>query len=322
MEHLNNIKNNIGKPLLEVVKSTFYSKIIKYGILIILIILSVLYLKKRYKNNCEALENKYYQDTKEIIPGVNYLLYHPSKIRYIYWTGGYDSTFLLIQALIVEGFPIQPIYIKCQNLDNKFSINGRQNQDKEIETMTRLRERILIDFPHVKPMFLPTMYVYNIKKDMNITNSFRQLHKQFGFFSRDINQYERMARFSIHYGKNIEVGLEKCGTGLDEATNNIRVYEGTKDCQILNKEELLKLNSHPNNKDPIKDYTNLDIFRNFRFPIVHMTKEDIKRFSARQKLLYLLQMTWTCWYPTKDNKPCNECPQCQKRINLDNFLNI
>ena len=71
-----------------------------------------------------------------------------------------------LAAAVYYLFPVQPIYIKCQNLDNKFAINGRQNQDKELETMTRLRERILIDFPHVKPMFLPTMYVYNIKKDM------------------------------------------------------------------------------------------------------------------------------------------------------------
>lgn len=321
MEHIHSIKK-IYNPIADTIKSLFYSKIVKYGLLIIILILSFLYLKKRYKNNCEALENKFYQDTKEIIPGVNYLLYHPSKIRYIYWTGGYDSTFLLIQALVIEGYPVQPIYIKCENLDNKFSIDGRKNQKKELETMNRLRERILIDYPHLKPMFLPTMYVYSIKKDNTITNKFRRLHSQFGFFSRDINQYERMARFSIHYEKPIEVGLEKCSTGLDEATTGIRINEGSKYCQIDSLNSLINLNNHPDNNYPKKDYTNLDIFRNFRFPIVHLTKENIKRLAARQKVLYLLQMTWTCWYPTEDGKPCNTCPQCSKRINLDNFINI
>ena len=110
------------------------------------------------------------------------MLYHPSKIRYIYWTGGYDSTFLLIQTLIIEGYPVQPIYIKCQNLDTKFSIDGRKNQDKEITTMKMLRKKFLEDFPHLKPMFLPTIYVYSIKKDLSITNKFRNLHKEFGFF--------------------------------------------------------------------------------------------------------------------------------------------
>ena len=126
MEQIQNIKNNILQFAVDTVKSIFYSKVVKYGLLLITFILSIMYLNKRYKNNCEALENKFYQDTKEIIPGINYLLYHSSKIRYIYWTGGYSSTFLLIQALIIEGFPVQPIYIKCETMDNKFGIDGKK----------------------------------------------------------------------------------------------------------------------------------------------------------------------------------------------------
>lgn len=323
----NNIKifgDSIISPITSVTKQIISSKFIISLFGLILIIFIGLYLKKRYKHNCEAIENNYYRDKDEILIGVNYYLYHPSKIRYIFWTGGYDSTFLLIQALIVEGFPVQPIYLKCQNLDTKFGITGRENQDKEIETIKLLRKRILIDFPHLKPMFLPTLYVYSIKKDLNITNNYRNLHKQFGFFSRDITQYERMARFSIHFEKPIEVGLEKCGTGLDFATTGIRKYETTKECQIFNLEELNNLNLLEKinnlNSDNYKDYKNLYIFRNFRFPIVHMSKEDVKQFAARQKLLYLLQMTWTCWYPTEKGNPCNKCPQCSKRINLDNFI--
>lgn len=313
--------NSITSPIINLFKQIFASRIIILIFTLIIIIFIGLYLKKRYKQNCDSIENNYYRDKDEILRGVNYYLYHPSKIRYIFWTGGYDSTFLLIQALIIEGYPVQPIYIKCQNLDTKFGITGRKNQDKEIETMKLLRKQIISDFPHVKPMFLPTLYVYSIKKDMVITNKFKKIHQQFGFFTRDVTQYERMARFSIHFNKNIEVGLEKCGTGLDFATQDMRKYEGTKECQIFNLEELSNLNDLEkinNNFDIQKDYTNLHIFNNFRFPIVHMTKEDVKQFSARQKILYLLQMTWTCWYP-KNGKPCNTCPQCSKRINLDNF---
>jgi hypothetical protein len=321
MEEIQNIKHNVATPTINTIKSIFYSKLVKYGLLLITFILGVLYLNKRYKTNCEALENKFYQDTKEIISGINYLLYHPSKIRYIFWTGGYSSTFILIQALIIEGYPVQPIYIKCQTLDDKFSIQGKQSQQKEIETMSRLRSTILTDYPHLKPMFLPTMYVYSIKKDYDISNKFRQVYKQFSFFSPDVNQFERLARFSIHYDKNIEIGLIKTGTSLDYASSGIRINEGTKNCQLNNKQELLKLNNEPNNINPIKDYGNLDIFRSFRFPIIHMTKEDIKRLSARQKVVYLLQMTWTCWYPNNIGKPCNKCHQCSKKMDLDGFIN-
>ena len=321
MEQIQNIKNNIAVPAVDTIKSIFYSKVVKYGLILITFILSIMYLKKRYKNNCEALENKFYQDTKEIIPGINYLLYHSSKIRYIYWTGGYSSTFLLIQALIIEGFPVQPIYIKCETMDNKFGIDGKKSQQKEIEVMSRLRNVILTDFPHLKPMFLPTMYVYSIKKDYDISNKFRQIYKHFTFFSPDVNQFERLARFSVHYDKKIEIGLIKTGTSIDYATSGIRINETTKNCQLISEQNLLKLNNDPNNINPVKNYGNLDIFRNFRFPIIHMTKVDIKRLASRQKVLYLLQMTWTCWYPDNSNKPCNKCHQCAKKMDLNGFIN-
>lgn len=323
--HTKIVDTSVTTPILQVINEFLSSRLIQLCFGLIVLVFIGLYLKKRYRENCDSIKNKYYRDKDEILIGVNYHLYHSSKIRYLFWTGGYDSTFLLIQALLIEGFPIQPIYIKCQNLDTQFGIQGRENQDKEIETMKLLRKRIIVDYPHVKPMFLPTLYVYTIKKDLPMTHTFRKIHQQFGFFTRDVTQYERMARFSIHFNKPIEVGLEKCGTGLDVATQGIRNYEGTKECQLLSLAELETLNKLNNDDTDStsghfkKDYTLLTIFRNFRFPIVHMTKEDVKQFSARQKMLYLLQMTWTCWHPTIEGKPCNTCPQCLKRIDLDNF---
>ena len=71
-----------------------------------------------------------------------------------------------------------------------------------------------------------------------------------------------MARFSIHFDKNIEVGLEKCGTGLDEATLQVRIYEGTKDCQICDlRRTLNQLNNMRTNVNPKKNYTNLNMFK-------------------------------------------------------------
>ena len=54
MEQIQNIKNNIATPAFDTIKSIFYNKIVKYGLLLIAFILSFMYLKKRYKNNCEA----------------------------------------------------------------------------------------------------------------------------------------------------------------------------------------------------------------------------------------------------------------------------
>ena len=286
----------------QIINFFFKNTSIKWYILIIIVFLLIQYLIKRYKNNCDSTQNRYYQDIDEILPGINYYLYKPNQIRYIFWTGGYDSTFLLIQALIIEGYPVQPIYIKCQNLDTKYSIDGRKNQSQELNTMKKIRKVILDKYPYTKQSFLPTMYVYNIQKDKDITYRYKMVHQKYKFFSRDITQYERMARFSIHFNKNIEVGLEKCGTGLDEATQKVRINEGSMNCRILDKKDLNNIG-----------YKYLDIFRNLRFPIVHLSKNDMKIIASEQKLYYILELTWSCWYPNKDGTPCGICYQCRER---------
>lgn len=267
----------------------------------IIFVLLSLYFKKQYKLSCDAKETKYYLDIDETNSMLNYKINENDNIRYIFWTGGYDSTFLLLQALIIEGYPVQPIYIKCNNLDEKFGINGRNNQYEEIMTMKKIRKLIINNYPECEIRFLPTIYVYSIKKDIDISQKFKNIYDDFNYFSRDISQYERMARLSINFNKNIEVGLEKCGTGLDEATNNIRILEGTKHCQIDMK-NISKYNK-----------TDFEIFKNFRFPIVHLTKQDCKNIAVKQNIYNILQLTWTCWNP-KGGKQCGKCPQCSKRI--------
>lgn len=313
INNINNIliifKNYIIK-LITFVK-TFNNKYTIYFLIIISCLFLIQYLQKRYKNNCNSTQNRYYIDKDEIINGENYYLYSKNNIRHIFWTGGYDSTYLLIDALLIKGNPVQPIYLKCQNLDTQFGILGRNNQDLEIKTMKKIRDIIIKNYPFCKSRFLPTLYVYNIQKDISITKKFKQIHNDFNFFSRDINQYERMARFSIHYGYPIEVGLEKCGTGLDESTTGIRINEGTKECKIITLDSLKSIKTKKNNQ--YLNYTLFDIFKNFRFPIVHLTKEDCKLHMLNEKKYYLLQLTISCWNPIHE-KPCGLCPQCLQRI--------
>lgn len=326
---INNTKQNLSfaKEFISRPFKSIFNRYFTYFLLSFGGFLLFQYLVKQYKNNCHSTENKHYIDPDEVIPGINYYLYTKDKIRHIFWTGGFDSTFLLIQALVINGEPVQPIYIKCGNLDEKFGISGRNNQEYEIKTMKLIRNKILEDFPFCKPMFLPTLYVYAVQKDNQITKKFKYIHDKFNYFSRDINQYERMARFSYYYGYPVEVGLEKCGTGLDEATNGLRINEGSRNCKVVSLEQLKKINvSDSNYNDVIKhqinkkiwknklDYNCFDIFKNFRYPIVHLSKKDCKQISMNQKKYYLLQLTWTCWHPTNTGNQCGECPQCLSRI--------
>ena len=273
-----------------------------YGFIIFFVVLLSMWLWKKYKSHCNSFENQILTDNDETIPNMNYNVHNEKDVHYLFWTGGYDSTFRLCQLLLVEDKPVRPIYLMCGNVDDSddwLTMVSRKNVSTEITTMKDIRTELLQNNTHLANKLLPTFYVVSIKKNLETTAKFKRLHKYLKYFSRDINQYERMARFSKEFKFPIEVGLENCGTGLDEATKGKRVGQGSS-CQLMN-------------NLPLK-YQDLEIFRDFRFPICHLTKEEMKTISLNNNFYYLLVMTFSCWYPDKDGNACGKCQMCKKRI--------
>ena len=271
-------------------------------ILGLLVVFTFLGIKKTYDNTCESTETRYIIHQDEICNDCVYYTYSGSQVKYILWTGGYDSTFLLCWYFIVRDEPVQPVYIMCSNLDSKFGIVGRNNQSLEIKIMKHMRKLLIEKYPYKKSRLLPTYYVYSIKKNNKVSKDFIYLHRKHKFFSRDISQYERIARLSQEWEHPLHIGLEKCNTGLDYATMTSRINEGTDNCTILPIENL-----------KIKE---LRIFDKLRFSIVHLTKEDMKQISLDSNNYFydLLQISVSCWYPDKNGKSCNNCPMCKSRI--------
>jgi hypothetical protein len=59
----------------------------------------------------------------------------------IFWTGGFDSTFLICFYSIIKKQPIQPIYVKYR-LDSKNGKTFRKNVDFEIQSQNKIKETI------------------------------------------------------------------------------------------------------------------------------------------------------------------------------------
>jgi 7-cyano-7-deazaguanine synthase in queuosine biosynthesis len=66
----------------------------------------------------------------------------------IFWTGGLDSTFRLVQLLTTTKNKIQPHYL----------LNAEESTGVEIDTMIEIRRQIKKMFPEVSDRFLPTKY--------------------------------------------------------------------------------------------------------------------------------------------------------------------
>jgi len=56
------------------------------------------------------------------------------------------------------------------------------------------------------------------------------------------------------------------------------------------------------------------VFGRFRFPILQLTKRDMKDISGAMGFSEIMEKTWFCYTPTADGKPCGLCNPCMSTI--------
>ena len=226
-----------------------------------------------------------------------------NSVIYLFWTGGFDSTFRLVQLLLKNKDNInsdnkvyvQPIYVMCPMLDSVYGFK-RKNKELEIKTMKQIRQTLYQKYPNLQKYLLPTRYVTSVHIDIEVTKKYMYISK-LKRFTRGISQYERLAQYSYRHPRPIELGLEKCGTGMDRLTKDYRTgYD------VNNRVDLTKAP---------KEYI---VLKNLRFPISYLTKQEMVKISKDKGFYFALEMSWTCWYPTKDGEPCGKCNMCRHRI--------
>ena len=216
------------------------------------------------------------------------------KVKHLLWTGGFDSTFRLME-LLQFGFTVQPLYFT--------NIDVRQNIAHEIEAMVRIKHFIYEKYPQYKDKILPTMYVYPYliqidpeveKKCEFIKYGTHLIEDRMGV------QYRNFAHFLNPFPHKVEIGVE-IGGRFEKLIKHLIPRYGD-DAYIdtsLFKTEL--------------DHK-LDIFKDFIFPVIHMTKFDMWWLAYNGGFVDVLDLTWTCWYPNPvTNQPCGRCKMCGER---------
>lgn len=106
------------------------------------------------------------------------------------WTGGWDSTFRLLQILFVEKKAVKTHYI----------IRPQECTGKEIDTIHNIRRKISRSYPEQRKLILPItfMSIDEIKSNNLITEEYKKVRK-----TRKLNkQYEILARYCNQIGVN------------------------------------------------------------------------------------------------------------------------
>jgi 7-cyano-7-deazaguanine synthase in queuosine biosynthesis len=214
----------------------------------------------------------------------------------LYWTGGFDSSFRLLQLILIEKKCVSPIYLNFDGLDGTYI--RRKNVNFEIKTMKKIINEIhKIGYGH---LIMPLTVVTKITLSPEVLNATHKLHKK-GFLRRAISQYAHMMQYSLDKNMIIEEGAENS----EHSTSNKMVKP------YLRKDGLLDLSK-------VKG-TPLYAIRNMKFPIINLTKKDMFNIAKKHKFDYILQWTKSCWYPSNKGSPCGNCMMCKDRIIPENF---
>ena len=213
------------------------------------------------------------------------------------WTGGWDSTFQLLQLLLIHRRRVTPFYL----IDAE-----RPSTGVEIRTMQRIKNHLAKEYPHTKELLQPTRYfaVADISPDCKITEAYLSCFngKHLG------TQYEWLARFCKENGitdMQLCVQADRRPDKADCFDNDLDriLSEGTDGVQMV-----LRI-------DPkFKETSEYLVFRYFSFPVFRLTKIQMFSIGKKEGWEATMNMTWFCHSPTKNTKPCGKCTPCFQTI--------
>jgi len=210
-----------------------------------------------------------------------------SAVQHMFWTGGFDSTFMICQAIIDRGLTVQPYYITADLDDCPSCTFKRNNRMQEIRAMDRVRALL------PENQLLPTIYISDIPDNQTVTDQFfsMRLHNS----NRRYNQYEAMCRYALHNGLKMSIGTVGImgEDGIDLPTDRWGTYLRT------------NLHNFGLSDGPA---------RNLLFPVAYITKRQMLDIATDNGYADLVSQSWSCWFPKSSGQPCGRCPMCRDRI--------
>lgn len=206
----------------------------------------------------------------------------PQQRVHLLWTGGWDSTYRLLDLVLRRRVSVQPWYVRDEE---------RASTPLEISVMAAITDAIARRDPEAARLLQPIHFVdrEEIAPRPELTVMCDQLHLG--------SQYEWLARL-VHQQElsSFEIGIEKRSSRVYEMLwHNVEPVEG-----VGGRTFRLK----PAVTDP-----NLELFRNFEFPVLHLTKSDLRQRAQARGWVELMSMTWFCHDP-RAGKPCGMCTPC------------
>lgn len=203
----------------------------------------------------------------------------------ILWTGGFDSTFRIVQLSKLP-ITVQPYYIINEH---------RRSVSKELAAIKKISEIIRCK-ESTRFSLLPvvTRNVNSIEIPVEIKEAYESVRK-IDYLG---NQYIYLSAFSR------EVDCLELSVHKDDRTTIFGRYQEIED-EITG-------NSFIIDKQRVLPEVYL-LLKNFRFPINQWTKKDMKLYYEQENAKDIMNKTWFCHSPVL-GMPCGVCNPCRYTI--------
>ena len=222
-------------------------------------------------------------------------------VNYVYWTGGFDSTYRLIEMLVVERKTVQPIYVSlvldndCESEETCSKRWLRRNRKEERKAMRTIRKKLNDAYPYTKETMLPTIEVDEPIENQEFNYNFEQKFYKDNLWpkKRRKHQYLFLSKYATYHKRYIDIGV-------------LGIHEGSKFAVFL-KDNLRREDG--NYEIPDKEHP----LHYLKFPLYGRNKERLLYDARLFGFANILEETWSCWFPN-DGKACGKCPMCRERI--------
>ena len=243
----------------------------------------------------------------------------------VLWTGGMDSTLIMVQYSQIKDIRILPIYL--------LNTNGRKTEGIELSTMNKIYTELKKD-ERTKAELLPIRIVADSIEEIP------DVAKEFGFefykriqYKETIPVFRKAKKTILDLQKNKAKGFGKWKSNITRLSEQylpimsyIRSENVIVEIGILHHSIFLYPDIHKVSEKNFggiitrnildKDGTDPDIyevFYNVSFPLCRMEKIDVFNAYSEMGYEHIRDMVWHCYNPI-DDKPCGCCNTCVSYI--------
>jgi hypothetical protein len=203
------------------------------------------------------------------------------------WTGGWDSTFRLLQLLLLHRIPVTPWYLRDPT---------RASTQVELRTMASIDDHLREAHPHTRALLHPPRIVDvdGVARDPELSAALREIRRRIFIGS----QYAWLPAFCKQHAIP---DMELCVHVDDKVQALVRPYA----VEFRHPAGYRSVRVDPRHA-ATAEYR---LFRWFSFPLFAIDKVGIDRQAAAEGWAAIMDMTWFCHTPVR-GRPCGICAPC------------